>query len=221
MPFLTPANNGPKPTHWRDAYDALVDFRRDVAKYRINTSDWHIILPGRLKGFADPRWQLQWTNVDGTLETMFIGSDGMTARNTIRKLHATYMEILRARRGDKASSDPRKLQQNDPRENAKLVQSMKERWDRMRHVRSQEEWERNLAANPDVAKFMASRAGYLVMTMEEYLYKHPMSPRWPIPPHSQAELMGRLNQDKDYENYKDRNRPDETPMGSGPGWGGG
>jgi hypothetical protein len=230
MPILNPGTNDHKPRDWRQAYDAFVNFRRAVKTIStrlgqpIDTSAWHIIVPGRFKGMADPRWQLVFTNLNGHTETVYIGSDGMTARRTIRELHNQYIQILVERGArDKAVTDPRKLQQqNDPRFNHDVIKRMMNRWNAMQKVKSVAEWEENLRQNPDVVKFMNSKAGFLNMTMREYLYKHPMSHKWPTPPTTKQQLDARIRQDEAYERElaNARNNPDnhDEQFDPGPGW---
>lgn len=228
MPILNPGDNSYKPRDWRQAYDAFVNFRRAVrtvsTKLRqpIDTSGWQLIVPGRFKGYADPRWQLTFTNLDRRIETVYIGSSGLIARKTIRELHNQYIQIL-IERGtrDKATTDPRKLQQaNDPRFNHDIIRRMIERWNAMQKVKSVQEWEENVRQNPDVMKFMNSKAGFLNMTMREYLYKHPMSHKWPTPPTTKQQLDARIRQDEAYERElnNERNKPDNVEVDPGPGW---
>lgn len=227
MPILTPGNNGYKPKDWRYPYDALRAFKTAVGTVSIKlgkprrTDGWHIIYPGRFQGMADPRWQLVFVNLNDNMETVYIGSDARTAEKTIRQLHKQYIEALLVS-GQSTSRDPRDLQkQNDPRFNPNVVKSMMERWNEMRKVKSVAEWKANAKANPDVVAFMKSKAGFLSMTMEDYLYKHPLSHSWPTPPTSEQQLKARVRQREEYERQLQKakelqeqtNQPDQ-----GPGW---
>jgi hypothetical protein len=240
MPILNPGDNSYKPRDWRQAYDAFANFKRAVRNVStklgqpIDTSGWHLTFPGRFKGYADPRWQLTFSRPDfkklpiydkngmhQSMDTIFIGSDGLTARKTIRELHNQYIQILLERSKYDVTTDPRKLQQqNDPRFDHNIIRRMMERWNAMQKVKSVGEWEENLKQNPDVIKFMNSRAGFLNMTMREYLYKHPMSHKWPTPPTTKQQLDARIRQDEAYERElnNERNRPDNIEVDPGPGW---
>lgn len=221
MPVLDPNRNDWKPRDWRHAYDAFLRFKRAVNTvasrigYKDYTDGWHILFPGKFKGMADPRWQLTFRNIDGQMETVFIGSDAFVARNTIQQLHKQYVSVLatslRPLPTRKAPSTA-----FDARYDHGSVDRMRKLWDRMMKVRSPKEWEQLKSAHPEVIAFMKAKAGFLDMTMQQYLYSHPMSKRWPTPPRSKAEMDGRNKQDEDYQRSVERDRSYSDPVDAQP-----
>jgi hypothetical protein len=225
MPVINPGDNGYKPRDWRHAYDAFVKFRtatRTVAGrlgLNMRTEQWQLEAPGRFQGMADPRWKLTFLNLDKKWETIYVGSDAFTVRNTIKELHEHYIALLRARKPLSANKTPA-TQRSDPRFDHHMVQRMRTLWDQMHKARSIKEWEANVAANPTVVAFMKSRAGILPMSMQDYLYREPMSSHWPTPPRTQKEWDGRTRQEEDYQRTRERTRFDdsEEAVDDGPGW---
>lgn len=227
MPILNPGTNDHKPRDWRQAYDAFNAFRRAVRTVSTRLGDpiptdmWAIIVPGRLKHMADPRWQMKFFHLNGHLEVMYIGSNGADAQRTIRKVHEQYIQAL-INRGPRSGPRNGYKQPGDARQNHGTVQLMRDLWTEMLKAggRSAAAWNEQVKAHPEVIKFMGSRAGYLDMSMQDYLFKHPMSTRWPTPPRSKAELDARIKQDEHYEQYQQHkhNNQEETTFDPGPGW---
>jgi len=232
MPYLNPGASGAKPKNWREAYDAFVRFRNEIVAWSrklgkpMPPEQFAIIIPSKLRGMTDPRWQLQYIDHSNNLTTVYIGSDGLTARDSIEEIHRQYSMALYKRSRDLATNPMGQktvMQQgkNDPRFNHSTVERMKAKWSEMiGQAKSMQQWRDLQRANPEVVKFMKMRAGILPMTMEEYLFRYAGSIRNVVPPRSQQELDGRRRQAEDYERHLARQRQDniDITVDDGPGW---
>jgi len=224
MPVLNPNNDGPKPKDWRYAYDAFTRFRTAVntvsrkLQRPISTAGWEIIIPGKFRGYADPRWQMTFVNITGQKDTVYIGSNGKTAEYTIKQIHNQYISTLVASTRPKQPSTTTVKPKSDPRHNPNTARQMKDKWDVLRG-QTHDQRVTYLATHPDVMRFLKSKAGFLSISMRQY-FEHPMSVVWPTPPVSQQEVNARMAILEQAADQKERaHRPvEEKVADTGPGW---
>lgn len=240
MPILDPRNSG-LPADWRSAYDEYRKLKGMASKLGLSTGGWAMEYPSRARSAFDPRWKLTYSTLSGTMTTIYLGSNGTQAAATIAEIAKPY---LKARRIQMIKADKAMVGMNaqgDPRRNTSTVVTYYRKLQEFmrngghhapahpsapRHPLMKDKprwpWTAMAAYDPELAQFMRMRAGYLAMSMIDYLWHHPHGRRYPIPPRNEEEMNRRQNemaQEADRQESARRQERAESPVEIDPVWG--
>lgn len=210
MPIVNPASRDPKPADWRWAWQEFQRLRTIAAKAKIDVSQWKLEFPSRVQRIVDPRWKMTYTNTQNKLDQVYLGSTGRLAGDTIKKMIPTYSELLKGRIANPIH------QPTDPLFNVDSVRKAFDIWNRevakVRSLQDQREFE---ARYPKLLKLMKRKAGYLDMSLQDYLTKHPHSKLFPTPPRNCEEYEERNKRYRKYmedrESARKQQREDHGP----------
>lgn len=182
--------SGKQPSDWRYAWDAFTALKRVARAIGEPTGSWKLEAPSGIgKGLR--QWKMTYS-FKGTSMNAFMGTNGRQTAEAIKQLLKGYEAVLEGHRAEQRARKPLTgPSKQDPRTDPFIIQKMRELWDQGMRSKSTQEWEQFKEAHPEVIRFMGSRAGYLPITMRQYIYNHPHGQRWPIPPQDERQLRER------------------------------
>lgn len=211
MPIVNPSSRDPKPADWRWAWQEFQRLRTIATKAKIDTSQWKLEFPSKVQRIVDPRWKLTYTTVNNQLQQVYLGSTGRLAGDTIKKMIPMYSDLLKNR-----PQTAKRNQPIDPLFDIASVKKALEIWNReVVKVRSLQDQRAFEARYPKLLKLMQRRAGYLDMSLKDYLTSHPHSTVFPTPPRTCEEYESRKKaynkQMADREAARKQQREDHGP----------
>jgi hypothetical protein len=202
MPTLNPGDTGYKPADWRIVWDAYASLVRIVRKYKGNTTGWHLQFPSRAKKIVDPRWQLTFTSIGQKhLTTIWLGSNGVEAANTIKKMLPYYQDYYQSLITVQTKTTKKPSPLRDDLEMVRLKDALQAERNGRRLLTDRQKW-------------LADRkAGHLDMSVRRYLTSHPHALMFPTPPFSQKEVEERHQQYRKIMEQveKDRREGEDRP----------
>jgi hypothetical protein len=195
VPEINPGSRARYPADWRTVYDTYSRLIKLAAKAGENANYWRL----ETKGKVFKQWRLSYTYRGQVLE-IFLGTNGVQAAKTLETLIKTFQyevklkAIEEKQKKDRTTAPKTKL---NPVFNPTIVANVFEKWNEIiSRIRSTKDWE-TFSKTEDgkyILWFMNKKAGYLDMTMQDYLTKFGMSKYWKSPPRDEQEYNARLRE---------------------------
>lgn len=220
MPILSPKGAN-LPSDWRSAYDQYQILRKLAGKLGLSPAVWKLEYPSRTAKMFDPRWKMTYVDLHSKrLVTIYLGGTGSQAAATISKLIPAYKKAATPAIPVKARSVPT-VDGKDARSVPGHVINM---YERLKHFLTKNNlnapthpgiawkgkasrwpWKQMHDQDPKLYEFMQLRAGYLPMSMADYLWHHPHGRLFPSPPLYEKELQRRQDALSQQADQKERN----------------
>jgi hypothetical protein len=218
VPVVNPGSRKPMPNDWRWAWQEFQRLKEIARRAKIDTSSWKLEFPTRTQKIFDPRWRMTYTyRVGNTIRmaNIYLGSNGRVAGETIKKMIPGY-EKSAVPPVPKVSKS--KALTTDPLFDPNKVRKAFELWNcKIAKVRSTQDLEAFKREYPKLYALMNRKAGFLDMSLYEYLTRHPYSSLFPAPPRSKQEHERRLKAFEKHVKDKDDARKQQREA-HGPGW---
>ena len=203
---ITP--NAPNmPADWRTPWQQFAALKEIGRKLKEPVSSWRLEAPKGFGKMLDRRWSLVYTFRSQRYET-YIGINGKQAAEGIREVIKGFRAVLA---GHKAyeESKPKTVAKKAPIPpiyNPGLVQKMIDEWNLA--IKGIRDRDGAIAFNRDhryMNWFMRQQAGFLEMSMRQYLFSHPHATYWPTPPRNQTEFDSRQRRLQQIVEDRERN----------------
>lgn len=186
---------GKLPHDWRTAWSAFESLRNVGKAIGERTTLWQLEVPSGAGKFLDRRWKLTYS-FRGSVHHAYIGLNGKEAALTINELKKGFQVVLDGQLAEEKSKKP---QHKKPEQlaiyNPTLVIKAKEDWNtNITKIRSDVEWQQFKKDHKFTVWLMSRKAGFLDMSMRQYLFSHPHATLYPTPPKTQQQLDNRTRE---------------------------
>lgn len=212
MRVVTPNDrSGKLPHDWRGVWSAFSAMKSVGKAIGEPVIAWQLEAPSGVSKMLDKRWKMRYTFKRKTYHA-YIGITGREATKTINELKKGFDAILE---GVKAEERVTKKTQNqstpNPVYNAGEVLRAKEEWNTgITKVRDSASWEKFKEAHKRTMWIMSRKAGFLEMSMRDYLFKHPHGTTYPTPPKDQRQLDNRQREIEKMVRDREQRRNDRS-----------